>query len=325
MSNNESILPWPSHPSAGMEVFSSTKIKPRLAAHVVAENKDENNEKLRVGLFIFDDEANAWKHTGDVFEHVWTGDWLIGDRQYHFLFNEDIPILYVITRDDNTLYALDATDHLKILAKVALPFRPASHTLSLSPSNSALYISSTFPWIVSVYDPKTLCLLGTAPSGRLDLDELSDEDRAELAATFHSPSTAIAHRRVYLDGDHRDAVVIDTPELCCISHRLAYRLSPYVDLVYSRDATERPWLLDLQTLRKVVVDLLGGRCIDLESADSSKIVFRCAYNDINRRAGTYEVPLEQLSKCLDAEGHLSEDAPTTIRFSTVTVHKSSRK
>ncbi|KAG0208630.1 hypothetical protein BGX28_000438 [Mortierella sp. GBA30] len=135
----ESILPLRSHPDRIVECFSSPKASPRRAAKLVAENeKICNNNKMLVGLFEFDFEVDQWKHTGDVFEHV----------------------LYVATRDDNTLYALDAADQLKLIAKVDLPFRPKSYTLALNRTNAALYITSTYPWIVSVYDARTLQLLG---------------------------------------------------------------------------------------------------------------------------------------------------------------------
>lgn len=312
------ILPLRSHPNISMECFSSSKANPQRAAKLIAENEEErNNSKMLVGLFQFDDEVNEWRHTGDVFEHVWTGDWEYYERQCHFLFNGDASVLYVVTRDDNTLYALDATDHLKVIAKVDLPFRPKSYSLSFTPSNSALFITSTFPWIVSVYNAKTLRLLGTAPSGRgvVDapdaMDELDDKCKAKMVKLYN-PSISIAYRHTCLASDYRSAVVINTPELCCISHKLACHLSPYVDLVYSGDGGENPWLLDLETLRKVMVDLVGGNCIDFESADASKIVFRS-------RSRIYEVFKDQLTKCLDTEGHLSADAPTILSINAIEI------
>ncbi|KAF8928764.1 hypothetical protein BGZ47_001446 [Haplosporangium gracile] len=312
MTISESILPLRSHPNHTRECFSSNKIIPQRAAKLLAENEERlNSSKMLIGLFEFDDEVNEWKHTGDVFKHVWTGDWDYWARDCHFLFSSDASVLYVATRDDNTLYALDTTDHLKVIAKVDLPFRPKSYTLALTPKNSALYITSTFPWIVSVYSARTLRLLGTASSGRYDLDTLDNEDMAKIVK-FHNPSASIAHRRTYLAGDNRCAVVIDTPELHCVSHSVAYRLSSYVVMVYSGDGNDNPWLLDLETLRKVMVDLVGGHWIDFLSADASKIVFKAP-------AQIYEVPQDQLTMCLDTQGHLSADAPTAISVNATKV------
>ncbi|KAF9918726.1 hypothetical protein FBU30_011289 [Linnemannia zychae] len=313
MTISESILPLRSHPNRSMECFSSSEVTPQRAAKLLAENEEKwNNSKMLIGLFEFDDEVNEWKYTGDIFEHVWTGDWDYWNRDCHFLFNSDASVLYVATRDDNTLYALDATNHLKVVAKVDLPFRPKSHTLALTPKDSALYITSTFPWIVSVYNARTLRLLGTAPSGRYDLDTLDDEYMAKIAK-FYNPSTSIAHRHTYLASDDRCAVVVDTPELHCISHKVAYRLSSYVVLIYSGDCNENPWLLDLETLRKVMLDLVEGHSIIFQSADSSKIVFK------TEPAQIYEVLQDQLITCLDTQGHLSAEAPTTISVNAAKV------
>ncbi|KAK3840034.1 MAG: hypothetical protein JOS17DRAFT_725785 [Linnemannia elongata] len=306
MTISESILPLRSHPNHSIECFSSNNVTPQRAAKLLAENEEElNNSKMLIGLFEFDDKVNEWKHTGDIFEHVWTDDWIYWDRDCHFLFNSDASVLYVATRDNNTLYALDATNHLKVIAKVDLPFRPKSYTLSLTPKHAALYITSTFPWVVSVYNARTLQLLGTASSGRYDLDTLDDKTLANITK-FHNPSTLIAHRRTYLAGDNRYAVVVDTPELDCVSHKVPYRFSSYVVLIYSGDCDENPWLLDLETLRIVMVDLVEGRCIDFQYADASKIVFKTGPSQI------YEVLQDQLTACLDTQGHLSADAPTTI-------------
>ncbi|KAF9123361.1 hypothetical protein BGX30_001490 [Mortierella sp. GBA39] len=307
------ILPLQSHPVIRLECFSNSKANPQRAAKLLAENEEKsNNSKMLVGLFEFDDQVNQWKHTGDTFEHVWTGDWSIYNRDGYFLFNSDASVLYVATRDDNTLYALDATNHLKVIAKVDLAFRPKSSTLALTPKDSTLYITSTFPWVVSVYNASTLQLLGTAPSGRYDLDTLDDEDMA-IVAKFYNPSTSIAHRRIHLAADNRDAVVIDTPQLHCVSHTLVCQLSSYVDLVYTGDGGDNPWLLDLETLRTVMVDLVEEDFVDFEFADASKIVFRSGKSQI------FEVSQDQLRKCLDAEGHLSADAPTAIAVDAVEV------
>ena len=314
MASSKSVLPLPSHPIK-VECFSSRKVSPRFAAKLLADSEDElNNTKMRIGLFMFDDESNEWKHTGDVFEHVWTGDWDLWDRQCYLLFNRDSPILYAVTRDNNTLYALDASEHLKVLAKVDLPFRPGCHTLSLTPSNSALYIRSTFPWVVGVYNAKTLRLLGTAPSGRFDFDaqDISLENKADIAKIYN-PSTAIAHRRTNLT-ETRIAVVIDTPELCCVSHELVCRLSSHVDLVFSGDGGDKPWLLDLKTLRTMMVDLVGGNRFDFKS-DTSKIVFR----ECSGKEKRYKVLRVELLKYLDAKGHLSADAPAIISVNAVEV------
>ncbi|KAG0042148.1 hypothetical protein BGZ83_000841 [Gryganskiella cystojenkinii] len=263
MTINKSILPLLSHPIIPMECFSNSKANPQRAAKLLGVNEEKwnNNSKMLVGLFEFDDQMP--------------------------------PIIS------------------KSSLKAALPFRPATSTLAFTPKNSTLYITSTYPWIVSLYNARTLQLLGTAPSGRYDFDTLSDEEMASIAK-FYNPSTSIAHRHTYLASDSCNAVVIDTPELHCVSHKLVCQLSSFVDLVYSGGGGNNPWLLDLETLRKVMLAIVENDCVDFEFADASKIVFRS-------RGRLYEVSQDQLRKCLDAEGHLSVDAPPIIPVNAVDV------
>ncbi|KAG0208631.1 hypothetical protein BGX28_000439 [Mortierella sp. GBA30] len=67
---------------------------------------------------------------------------------------------------------------------------------------------------------------------------------------------------------------------------LAYNLSSHVDLVYSGDADENLWLLDLEMLRKVMVELVEGVCIDLQFSDASKIVSGASETEYTRCSRT---------------------------------------
>ncbi|KAF9163869.1 hypothetical protein DFQ26_002063 [Actinomortierella ambigua] len=334
------ILPLRSHPIFAQECFSASQAHPRRAAKLLAENEEpSSNRKMIIGLYELDPSTDEWRHhTGDIFEHVWTGDWADWDRQFQMLFSHDASILYVATRDDDTLYALDATNHLDILAKVSLPFRPKCYTLSLTrtdsdsddsfPSSPALvpsasvYITSVCPWLISVYEPLTLRHLGTVSSGRCDVSQLDPDDHPEVFALL-TPAATITHRTIHVDGglEGRDIVVIDHDDRhrrllhpTVVSHFRACRLSRHVDLIYSWDCGEYPWLIDLTTLRTVRLDLDPdqGSNMEVESVEpKEKVIFRTAI-------WRFEVAWSLLANCLDSEGHLAEDAPSILTIRGIT-------
>ncbi|KAF9973588.1 hypothetical protein BGZ73_003167 [Actinomortierella ambigua] len=373
----KSTLPLPSNPSHGEEFFSNSNVHPRRAAKLLTD-RDRDVDTMIIALFEWDPDTHEWRHqTGDVFEHEWTGDWNSWDRQYHLLFSRDASILYVATRDDDVLYALDANNHLRVLAKVDLPFRAKCYTLSMTrvdnidddddevdpvhhshtPSSYALYITSVCPWFVAVYEPVTLRHLGNVSSGRCDLsylnnrdeddnkddseedsegedkdnggdedkdkdddkdeddeeeededddddDDNNDYDKEYLAIL--NPSTAIVHRTVRLEVVDRDAVVIDTPVRHCVSHPRICRLSRHVDVIYSSDCGEYPWLLDLVTLRRVRLDLFDGDGAYPQVVERKK---RIEFVTMGR---PYIVPWGRMMQCLDDEGHVAVDAPSSI-------------